>query len=89
MAIKWYTGQTFLYKQLNRALRTEDVELLYKFRYFISDLSKNLYQEYEILKDSLDSILKFYRGVKLLNKEVKKIRRKYWKTYFNKWIFIN
>ncbi|CAF3947148.1 unnamed protein product, partial [Rotaria sordida] len=39
-AIQWYTGQPFLYKQLNRALCTEDIELLYKFRYFISDLSK-------------------------------------------------
>ncbi|UJR20180.1 hypothetical protein I4U23_023312 [Adineta vaga] len=73
-AISCYTGQPFLYKQLNRALRTEDIELLYKFRYFISDLSKNLFQEHLLLKQTLDGKLKFYRGVKLANDEAKKLK---------------
>ena len=67
-AIRWYTGEPFLYQQLNRALRTEDIDLLYKFRYFISDLSRSLLGEHEILKDSFDSMT-FYRGVKLAKEE--------------------
>ncbi|CAF2705200.1 unnamed protein product [Rotaria sp. Silwood2] len=72
-ALCWYTGHPFLYKILNRALRTEDTELLYKFRYFISDLSKNLFREYEVLKDSLDTTLTFYRGVKVSKEEAYKL----------------
>ena len=33
-AIEWYTDECFLYKLLNKALRTEDIELLYTFRFF-------------------------------------------------------
>ncbi|CAF1369806.1 unnamed protein product [Rotaria sordida] len=73
-AIKWYTGQPFLYKQINRALRTEDINLLYKFRYFISDLSKALLSEYQILKDSFDSKT-FYRGVRLSKEEAKILQK--------------
>ncbi|CAF1233360.1 unnamed protein product [Rotaria sordida] len=73
-ALRWYSGQPFLYKQLNRALRTEDIELLYAFRYFIADLCKSLAKEYQIIKESFDSTITFYRGVKLSNEEVKKIK---------------
>ena len=73
-AILWYTCELFLYTQINRALRTEDIDLLYTFRYFISDLSRNLSIEYELLKDLLDSTITLYRGVKLVNEETKKLK---------------
>jgi tetratricopeptide (TPR) repeat protein len=38
-AINWYTRAGFLYRIVNRALRTEDIHALYIFRYFIIDLS--------------------------------------------------
>lgn len=41
-AIKWYTKSSFLYKIINKALRTEDIVALYTFRYFITDLSVSL-----------------------------------------------
>jgi hypothetical protein len=37
-AIQWYTDEGFLYKLLNKALRTENMELIYLFRFFIIDL---------------------------------------------------
>ncbi len=35
-AICWYSKQSFVYKLINKALRTEYMDLLYKFRFFIS-----------------------------------------------------
>ncbi|CAF3454845.1 unnamed protein product [Rotaria sp. Silwood2] len=72
-SIRWYTGQPFLYKQLNRALRTEDINLLYTFRYFIYDLCKQLEQEFQQQQEDFDSIILLYRGVRLSSDEVKKL----------------
>lgn len=36
----WFSRSFFLYKLVNRALRTQNVEQLYAFRYFIRDLSE-------------------------------------------------
>ena len=72
-ATRWYTGQPFIYKQINRALRTEDIELLYKFRYFINDLSQKLLDEHQLLKDSFNS-LTFYRGVRIPKEEFEKLQ---------------
>ncbi|CAF3228373.1 unnamed protein product [Rotaria sp. Silwood2] len=43
--IRWYTKDTFVYKLINKALRTQDVEQLYVFRYYITDLSTSLNRE--------------------------------------------
>ncbi|CAF4481319.1 unnamed protein product [Rotaria sp. Silwood2] len=75
-SIQWYTGQPFLYKQLNRALRTEDINLLYTFRYFIYDLCKQLEQEFQQQQEDFDSIILLYRGVRLSSDEVKKLESK-------------
>ncbi|UJR08021.1 hypothetical protein I4U23_012299 [Adineta vaga] len=72
-AILYYTKELFLYTQLNRALRTEDIDLLYKFRYFIIDLSTNLFKENQLSKELNDSELKLFRGVKLSREEAQKL----------------
>lgn len=41
-AIWWYTCETCLYKMLNKALRMEDIDTLFAFRFFITDLYKQL-----------------------------------------------
>ncbi|CAF1576730.1 unnamed protein product, partial [Didymodactylos carnosus] len=41
-AIFWYTRPTFLYRLLNKALREQDIDTLYAFRYFIRDLHLQL-----------------------------------------------
>ncbi|CAF4267683.1 unnamed protein product, partial [Rotaria sordida] len=56
LAIKWYTNDTFLYRIVNKALRTEDIEQLRIFRFFIADLSFNLANEYEKLKNKGEKI---------------------------------
>ena len=70
--IRWYTKQCFIYRLCNKALRTEDIELLYRFRYYIQDLCKHLSTEHGISRSKeLDQpILTLYRGLKLTNDEL-------------------
>ncbi|CAF1033396.1 unnamed protein product [Rotaria sordida] len=48
-ALWWYTRETFIYQFLNQALRLQDIDLLFLFRFFIYDIQKQLelnqYQE--------------------------------------------
>ncbi|CAF2782041.1 unnamed protein product [Rotaria sp. Silwood2] len=67
-AIRWYSKQSFVYKLINKALRTQDTDFLYQFRFFISDLSQNLQRQHKKLL-STENILNVYRGVQL-NKDV-------------------
>lgn len=46
-AICEYTKDTFLYRIINRALRTQNMEIIKKFRSFITDLNSQLYETYE------------------------------------------
>jgi len=72
--IRWYTKQCFVYRLCNKALRTEDIELLYTFRYYIQDLCKRLAIEYESfkIKQKNQPIIKLYRGLKLTKDELNK-----------------
>ncbi|CAF1368394.1 unnamed protein product [Adineta steineri] len=41
-SIWWYTRESFLYRILNKALRTQNIDLLYLFRFFIYDIEQQL-----------------------------------------------
>ncbi|CAF1237620.1 unnamed protein product [Adineta ricciae] len=41
-ALWWYSRECFVYRILNRAFRTQDIDILYLFRFFILDLHKQL-----------------------------------------------
>ena len=69
-AIQWYTDDGFLCRLLNKALRTENIQLLYTFRFFIIDLCKAIEKESRILKNK--GILKYYRGTQIPNDELQK-----------------
>ncbi|CAF3620755.1 unnamed protein product [Rotaria sp. Silwood1] len=73
-AIRWYSKQSFIYKLINKALRIEDIDLLYAFRFFIADLSENLRCEHEKILLSEEKILTVYRGVKMAKEEFNKIK---------------
>ena len=38
----WYTRQSFLYRLLNKALRVQNIDLLFLFRFFIRDIGQEL-----------------------------------------------
>lgn len=46
-AIHWYTRESPLYSVLNKALREKDLNLLLPFRFFISDIYKQLLYEHQ------------------------------------------
>ena len=74
-AIHWYSKQSFVYKMVNKALRTEDIDQLHIFRFFIGDLSENLAREHRKIVVSNERILNVYRGMKLSNEELDKLKK--------------
>jgi Tfp pilus assembly protein PilF len=73
-AIRWYTKQSFVYKLVNKALRSEDIDQLHIFRFFIGDLSESLAREHEKMLSSDEEILTLYRGVKLDREEFDQLK---------------
>ncbi|CAF1375623.1 unnamed protein product [Rotaria sp. Silwood1] len=72
--IYWYTRETFLYKLVNKALRTEDMAQLYIFRFFIVDLSLHLAKLHEKNREK-DKVVMLYRGLKLENEELNRLKQ--------------
>ncbi|CAF0863477.1 unnamed protein product [Adineta steineri] len=71
-AIEWYTDECFLYKLLNKAFRTEDIELLFTFRFFIIDLCSVIEKENQLLKNN--GTLTLYRGTQIPKEEFEEIK---------------
>ena len=73
-AIRWYSKKTFIYKLINKALRDKDIDQLQTFRFFINDLSLNLYREHDKVLSSNENLVTVYRGVKLDKKKFDEIK---------------
>lgn len=74
-AIRWYTSDSFVYKLINKALRTEDIEVLHTFRFYIVDLCNNLKETYKEMREyefPMPSIT--YRGTQMNQKEIELLR---------------
>jgi tetratricopeptide (TPR) repeat protein len=69
--IEWYKSDCFLHKLINRALRSENIELLYSFRFFIIDLCLAI--ENNRLNDG--GCLKLYRGQTISVEELEKFKQ--------------
>lgn len=74
-APKWFSRSSFLYKLINRALRTQDVEQLYVFRYFTRDLSSWLSQKFKKFSERTENLFA-YRGVALSQEDFQSLHRK-------------
>jgi len=62
-AIWWYTRESCLYRILNKALRVQNIDVLFAFRFFIRDLYNELTKEHGKLKDSLNHrFIQVFRG---------------------------
>jgi hypothetical protein len=72
-ALQWYKGQPFIYKQLNRALRTENIEQLHSFRIFIAGLCSNISKEHQFIKEFVENIT-LYRGLTMSINEFEKLK---------------
>jgi tetratricopeptide (TPR) repeat protein len=77
-AVWWYTRDCFVYRLLNQALRTENSEIIFKFRFFINELHnqiEKLYLRYlETHQPLSEHRLTLYRGQSLSIDELNKIK---------------
>lgn len=71
-AIEWYTTNSFVYRIVNKVLRTEDIELLHIFRVYIVDLCMQL--EYEHKKLPSTEVLTLYRGQGISTEELETLK---------------
>jgi len=69
-AINWYSRSLFVSHLVNKALRTEDMDLLYVFRFFIVDLSQNLRLLAAAQSSIHKEILHLQRGLTLSKDEI-------------------
>ena len=72
-ALKWYTDECFLYRLVNKALRTEDVELLYIFRFFLIDLCSTI-DEHRLQPTNEQKHVQVYRGTQISDDEFEKFQ---------------
>lgn len=72
-AIKWYTTNSFLYRLINKALRTEDIDALYTYRFYIVDLCACLTEQSKLLYEFASDV-HVYRGVKMSQNEIERFR---------------
>ncbi|CAF3336994.1 unnamed protein product [Rotaria sp. Silwood2] len=68
-AIRWYTRNSFLYRSINKALRTEDFDIIFKFRYIITDIHNQLKQH----SFSENEIKTVYRGQFVPSEQFKRL----------------
>lgn len=71
-AIWWYTRESCLYRILNKALRYQDYDILFSFRFFITDIAKQIKNEYEKFnrKTCNRECFQVYRGQIIGNSEL-------------------
>ncbi|CAF4042054.1 unnamed protein product [Rotaria sp. Silwood1] len=71
-AIKWYTNDSFIYKLVNKALRTEDINTLYTYRFYIRDLRACLAENCQLLREYTSKMM-VYRGAKMSKTEIERL----------------
>ncbi len=67
-ALEWYTRDSFLYRTLNKALRKQDIHMLYLFRWFIVDIHR------ELVRYQCQCPIRVYRGQLMSNSEVDRLK---------------
>lgn len=74
-AISWYTRDSFLFRTLNKALRTENIDIIYKFRFFLADLLNQLkFLQSEFLELLDEMVLTVYRGASISRNELENLK---------------
>ncbi|CAF3113972.1 unnamed protein product [Rotaria socialis] len=66
----WYTRECFTNTMLNKALRTQDIEIITRVGFFIRDLDQQIQELHAKIK--YQGVLTVYRGQGMLNSELEK-----------------
>ena len=72
-AIHWYTRDSFLYRLLNKALRSQNIDIIFKFRLIIADVYKQLNELFEA-QYPVASIFQVWRGQLMTTAEVERLK---------------
>ncbi|CAF1420735.1 unnamed protein product [Didymodactylos carnosus] len=72
-SIWWYTRDSCLYRILNKALRLQDIDLLFSMRFLIKDISQQLKDEHRKFIEK-KSVMRVYRGQAVATEEIDKLR---------------
>lgn len=77
-AVRWYSRSCFLYRLLNKALRVQDTDVLYKLRYYVRHLHEALDQQYGQwrIEQPVIKLLTVYRGLNMGLDEFEKLKNK-------------
>jgi tetratricopeptide (TPR) repeat protein len=77
-AIQEYTKTNFLHTLINNAIRSDDIEELYYFRYYIAHLCRNLEKQSQRFRRKQqrlgETVLTLYRGQQLSQEEGERLR---------------
>ncbi|CAF3920501.1 unnamed protein product [Rotaria sp. Silwood1] len=63
-ALRWYTKPIFLFSLINKALRLQNIELLFLLRFFMRDIHR------ELTNNQCQSLVKVYRGQLIASDEI-------------------
>ena len=72
-AIRWYTRDCFIYRLLNHALRTRDMNILYMMRLLVMDIYLQL-KKMKNENSNLSNIFHVYRGQMISQNEVEQLK---------------
>ncbi|CAF1122140.1 unnamed protein product [Adineta steineri] len=65
----WYSRETFIYRLLNKALRIQNIDFLFLFRFFIRDIEQQLYENQYLLP------IRVYRGQLMSSDELNILKK--------------
>jgi tetratricopeptide (TPR) repeat protein len=71
--IWWYTKEPFIYETINRALRTQETEIIVKMSFFMRDLHRQIKGLHTKFADHKP--ITIYRGQGLFNEDFEKMRK--------------
>ncbi|CAF1956356.1 unnamed protein product [Rotaria magnacalcarata] len=76
-AIWWYTRESCFYRMMNKALRVQDFDTLFSFRFFITDIAKRIRSEHEKFIRTSDNrnIIRVYRGQMIETDELELMKK--------------
>ena len=73
-SIWWYTRCPLIFETLNKALRTQDIDMLFKMRFFIVDLHRQLQELHSSAPATSPMSMTVYRGQAMSSEEFEKHR---------------
>ncbi|CAF1518114.1 unnamed protein product, partial [Rotaria sordida] len=74
-AVYWYTKNTFIYRLVNKAIKTRDIDILYTLKSLIVDLQTQLEQLSTAAPKKLaSSTVTLYRGARIRSNELEQLK---------------